>query len=282
VSETADRAIDDLYAGDLDDFVARRDQLAKELRTAGDRDAATMIKQLRKPSRAAWAVNQAVRRDPARFDAVLEAGAALRDAQQRALREGAGTGLHDAVRARQRAVSDLAGVGVAALGATGASARDAIEQTLQAASIDADAADAVREARLVQELEPPDIFATLEPGPARPARAKAPAPAPVRPRREAPVEPKPPTAARRKALDKADAAEADATAARREADAAQREAENAKARADELTEAAREAASAADEARAAARDAATGARDARKAAERAEQTARRARTAATD
>jgi hypothetical protein len=278
VSEAADQAIDDLYAGDLDDFVARRDRLARELRAAGDRDAATAAKQLRKPSRAAWAVNQAVRGAPDRFDAVLDAGAALRDAQQRALREGAGSGLHDAVRARQRAVSDLADVAVAALGATGESARDAIEQTLQAASIDDDAAQAVREARLVQELEPPDIFATFEPGPARPTPTRAAKPTAPPAKRAEPE--RRPTAARRRAADKASDAEAAAAAARRDADEAQREADAAKAHADELTGAARDAAAAADEARAAARDAAARARDARKAAERAEQAARRARAAA--
>ncbi len=281
VSDDGDDAIDDLYAADLDDFVARRDQLAKARRASGDRDAAASVKQLRKPSRAAWAVNQAVRRAPDKLDAVLDAGAALRDVQQRALREGAGAGLHDAVRARQRAVAALADVGVAALGPTGESARDAIEQTLQAASIDDEAAAAVRAARLVQELEPPDIFATLQPGPARPAPRPA-APAKPARREKAPAAPKErtPSAAERRALEQAEAAEAEAATARREADAAQRELESAKARADELTDAARDAAAAADDARAEARDAGARARDARKAAERAEQAARRARAAA--
>ncbi|MDQ1520860.1 MAG: hypothetical protein QOI55_1933, partial [Actinomycetota bacterium] len=173
--EPVDPAFDELYAGDLDEFVARRDQLAKDLRGSGDRDAAAKAKRLRKPSRVAWAVNQAVRRAPGLFDDVVHTGAALRDVQQRALTEGSGAGLHDAMRARQRAVGALADVGVEALGPTGASARDAIEQTLNAASIDDGAAAAVRGARLTQELEPPDIFSTLDAGPGRPA-----APAPSR------------------------------------------------------------------------------------------------------
>jgi hypothetical protein len=49
-----------LYAGPLDAFVARRDALVKELRAGGDREAATGVKNLRKPSRAAWALDLGV------------------------------------------------------------------------------------------------------------------------------------------------------------------------------------------------------------------------------
>lgn len=52
-----------LYRGSLDDFVRRRDALARELRTAGNRDAAARVKSLAKPSRVAWALNLAAARD---------------------------------------------------------------------------------------------------------------------------------------------------------------------------------------------------------------------------
>jgi dihydrofolate reductase len=48
-----------LYRGPLEDFVSRRDSLLKELRAAGNRDAAAAVKNLRKPSRVAWALVQA-------------------------------------------------------------------------------------------------------------------------------------------------------------------------------------------------------------------------------
>jgi hypothetical protein len=52
-----ERAIADVYGGPLEDFIRRRDALAKELRSAGDRDLVSTVKSLRKPSRRAWALN---------------------------------------------------------------------------------------------------------------------------------------------------------------------------------------------------------------------------------
>lgn len=51
-------SITELYRGPLEKFVERRASLAKELRAAGQRDAASDVKNLRKPSRIAWALNQ--------------------------------------------------------------------------------------------------------------------------------------------------------------------------------------------------------------------------------
>lgn len=279
----ADEAIDELYAAPLEEFVARRDQLARELR-ADDKDAAAAVKRLRKPSRVAWAVNQAVRRSPKLLDDVVEAGNALRAAHQRALREGGSGSLHDATRARQRAVRALADVAVGALGATGESARDAIEQTLTAASIDADAATEVREARLVQELEPPDIFATLDAAPSRAGSRAAPPRArsrPAEPAREPTAREKPPSPATKRDTrrhdDRVKQAEAEARRARSEADAAQRAHAAATKRAEALAQTANDAIAAADEARRAVRNAAQTAREARRRAEQAERTAQAAR-----
>jgi hypothetical protein len=65
--------IDALYRGPLDTFVARRDALAKELRTAGRRDDARSVKTLRKPRRLAWALNVAAAQEPAAVEAVAAA-----------------------------------------------------------------------------------------------------------------------------------------------------------------------------------------------------------------
>ena len=55
-----DERVVGLYAGPLDTFVARRDALVKELRASGQRDAAATVKNLRKPSRTAWALDLGV------------------------------------------------------------------------------------------------------------------------------------------------------------------------------------------------------------------------------
>lgn len=74
-TETAVRiAIDKLYAGRLADFIRSRDALTKELRSAGNRDAASAVTALRKPSRPAWALNRVAHREPkslAKLDAAV-------------------------------------------------------------------------------------------------------------------------------------------------------------------------------------------------------------------
>lgn len=56
-SSRLESAIAAVYGGPLEDFIRRRDALAKELRSAGDRDLVPTVKGLRKPSRLAWALN---------------------------------------------------------------------------------------------------------------------------------------------------------------------------------------------------------------------------------
>lgn len=77
--------LDGLYGLPLDEFTAGRDALAKELRAAGQRDEAAWVKALRKPSTAAWLVNQLARTQKTDAKRVLDAGEALRAAQDRIL-----------------------------------------------------------------------------------------------------------------------------------------------------------------------------------------------------
>jgi chromosome segregation ATPase len=78
-----DKALDDLYLADLEDFIAGRDEVAKLLRAGGDGTAADRVKALRKPSRAAWAINRFGAEEPKLTKELLAAGAALRKAQER-------------------------------------------------------------------------------------------------------------------------------------------------------------------------------------------------------
>ncbi len=56
--------IDELYGVPLEDFVAARDELAKELIAAGDGDEAKRVKSLRKPTVTAWTLNRLARERP--------------------------------------------------------------------------------------------------------------------------------------------------------------------------------------------------------------------------
>src|SRR5689334_9255025 len=56
-----DDRVDRLYSLPLDEFTAARNQLAKDIRKGGDREAADAVKSLKKPSIEAWTVNQLAR-----------------------------------------------------------------------------------------------------------------------------------------------------------------------------------------------------------------------------
>src|SRR5437763_7463382 len=95
--------VDELYGLALDEFVRRRDALAKRLRADGRREEAAEVAALRKPSVAAWAANQAIRSQPKAARELWAAGDALLAAHEAIL---AGKGSGDALReasARHRA-----------------------------------------------------------------------------------------------------------------------------------------------------------------------------------
>jgi hypothetical protein len=166
----ADDRIDELFAGPAEDFISRRDALAKELKVAGDKDGAAEVKKLRRPTVAAWAVNQLSHKHPGKLTALDEVAEQLRDAHE-ALLDGKG---NDAVRAataeRRKVIKQLADLAVDAIGPSGEAQREAVAHTLDAAVADLDAAEAVRAGRLSKELEAPSGFAGLSFAADAPAR----------------------------------------------------------------------------------------------------------------
>src|SRR5260221_6788543 len=66
-----ERAIDELYARPAEEFVAARDELARALRSEGEREAADAVKRLRRPSHAAAIVNRLARDEPELAEALL-------------------------------------------------------------------------------------------------------------------------------------------------------------------------------------------------------------------
>jgi hypothetical protein len=101
---------DRLFAVPLEDFVAERKRIAKELRDGGDREAAAEVAKLPKPTPPAWALNQLAREEPAAIGAWLDAAEELRDASSHpsaALRE-AMAGHREATRTLIAVVRDRA------------------------------------------------------------------------------------------------------------------------------------------------------------------------------
>jgi hypothetical protein len=85
-----------LYGGPPAGFVAARDALAKELRAAGDRDAAGAVKKLRKHSPAEWTLNRVAHLHPDVVAAFAEAADELRTSQAAAIEGRAGGDVRDA------------------------------------------------------------------------------------------------------------------------------------------------------------------------------------------
>lgn len=81
VADELEEAAAGVYRGPLEEFVARRDALVAELRTAGRRDDANTVKRWRKPTRTAWALDAAVFQERANAERLATAVATMVAAQ---------------------------------------------------------------------------------------------------------------------------------------------------------------------------------------------------------
>jgi hypothetical protein len=153
-----DEEIDRLYGLPLEEFVPERDVLAKQLRVDKRREDANAVKALRKPSVAAWAVNQALRSNPDEKRALLEAGDALRSAQEDLV-----AGRSDAAAVREASEAERQAVGALMTAARGLAREkgflsqpvlDRVRETLHAAATDDGARAEVELARVSREHRP--------------------------------------------------------------------------------------------------------------------------------
>ena len=102
-----------VYRGPLEEFISRRDALAKQLRAAKRREDADRVKALRKPSRTAWVLDNIVHEDPLVLEQLasaisaaqtVQSGADLRAAMDNVravIRDVAAAGARVAIRAGQ-------------------------------------------------------------------------------------------------------------------------------------------------------------------------------------
>jgi hypothetical protein len=269
-----DAALAALYQLPLEQFVATRDQLARRLRAAGDRATARQVAALRRPPVSAWAANQLAHAAPNAVAELLDAGAALRQAQQDALagQPGAARQLRTASVHLRAAITRLSARAETLLVRSGHAASDAtlarLAATLQAAATGDEATRAaLAQGRLPGDLDPAGFGLDLGAAPAEPAAPDNVVPeAPVAPVDQADARREQARAAARRALEQTRRAaeqaqavleQARGLAASRQqvARAAQQRAEQLTAIAQDLAEQAAAAATAAEEARQAAEDA---------------------------
>jgi hypothetical protein len=229
-----DAAADELYALSPDDFIERRQHLVAEAKQERDRELATQIGKLRRPTRSAWLINVLAREARDDLGALLELGTALQDAQQRM----AGDELRQLSVQRRKAVDALARRAVELGLEHGYTAPDGaaqeVGQTLQTALGDPEIGELVRAGRLTQAVTyggfgPTDLASAL--GASMPAKTATP--------KEAPATEFPPkldAKSRRQAEKVAAEAREQANQARQAADSAEEEAEAATQRADDLAD----------------------------------------------
>lgn len=155
MSPSADERIARLYGLSLEEFTPERNQLAADLRDQGDRETADAVKRLRKPTTAAWALNQLVRAEPDLVEALLGAGGELRQAHRQAASGRGAAQLRAAADAERAAVEQLMTRAPAVLGrAPSAAVAEAMRNTLHAASSDDEARDRVASGTVTHELRP--------------------------------------------------------------------------------------------------------------------------------
>jgi hypothetical protein len=179
VAGLPDEEIDRLYGLPLESFVSERDALARRLREGGDRAVAEAVKRLAKPTRPAWAANQALRSQPQARRELLAAGEELRERQERVLAGRGDAGeLRPAAQREQAAVGELvraaSGLLIEKGRGLGGTTLDRVRETLHAATVDDEVREAVAEGRLEREARAAGLgsFGGARPGeaPARKAR----------------------------------------------------------------------------------------------------------------
>lgn len=146
-----------LFDGPPETFVGRRDALVAQLRGAGRRDEATVVKVLRRPTVGAAVLNRLARTVPEQVEAVMAAAEALGQAQRRAL-SGVAADVRGAVRAHHEAVAAL----LAEVGdPLPVAVADKVRHTLQAAAVVPEVAERLRRGVLSTTVDPPDAAASL-------------------------------------------------------------------------------------------------------------------------
>ena len=233
---------DRLYELPLEEFTSARNALAKE---TGD----PAVKQLKKPTVPAWAVNQLARRREVDVRRLLRAGEKLEEAQKEALRGGSQSAFERARSDERDAVKLLRAAAADVLREGGHPASDQslerITQTLHAGAATEEGRAALRAGRLTDDIEPQGFEAF--------AAMAGQIPPPQRADKKEETERRPSAAEQRradKAREEAAAARADADDAnarlaaaerelvklRREAERATEKAERAEAKAQKLAD----------------------------------------------
>ena len=154
--DPVERAEHELYGLPPGEFTRARDERVRELRQSGDRAAADAVKALRKPTVAAWALNQLSRERGKELDRLLSAGAELRAAQEQLLAGGERSAFQSAAATERDLVAELTAAArriASDAGERAAGLDEKVSGTLHAAALDEETAEELRAGRLTRERE---------------------------------------------------------------------------------------------------------------------------------
>ena len=154
----SDDEVDRLYALPLEEFTAGRNKLAAGLKKEGKAEEADEVKNLRKPSLSAWAVNQLARKERMQVRSLVTSADRLRKAQEGLLRGGAADELRASVERQREVVGALVQRAKEILREAGHPATEAtlerIRETLTAVAGNEEGARLVEQGRLETDLDP--------------------------------------------------------------------------------------------------------------------------------
>jgi hypothetical protein len=140
---------DELYGLPLEEFTEARNRLVRQLQDRGDKEIANQVRTLRKPSLAAWAVNQLARRHPEELRELMD----LRDK----LVSGDASAFRSASTEQRKLIASLTDHARPILEESGHSASrstiDTISKTLLAGGTETER-DLILSGRLTRELAP--------------------------------------------------------------------------------------------------------------------------------
>lgn len=169
-NQSVEHEINSLYQQHPRDFVRARNGLARELKEAGDTEAAKRVRKRRKPTLAAFALNVVAGDEADRISELRDAGAAVRQAQEQAL-AGDDSDLRSADDRRRQLIRELTDI---AVGHAGEGQRDRIEATFEAASVDDAIGEELSSARMTKPRDRPaglgDLTTMLSSSTRRPRR----------------------------------------------------------------------------------------------------------------
>jgi hypothetical protein len=148
-----EKQLDRLYGLPDDEFTAARNELAKELKRDGDAEGAERVRTLKKPSRAAGAINRVARSKRKDVKRLLDTAGKLGEAQEQLLQGGDRKGLNDAVKKERAAVDKLMAAVEDELGGKGGNMVERARHTLHAVATDPELREELEAGRVTEDRE---------------------------------------------------------------------------------------------------------------------------------